>query len=93
MVKAEFPIGKTQWAKWGDKAREAFNHCMRVGFDSNVAVAEANAVQAKVRKAALEELTELGQEQDAPLPSPEETAPKKPAANHKPRTVKRKQGK
>lgn len=47
MVKALFPIGKTQWAKWGDDAREAYNKMRRLGFTHETAVAEANAVQAK----------------------------------------------
>ena len=73
-VKAEFPIGKTQWAKWGPKARHAFNHCMRLGFAFETAVAEGNAVQAKVRDEALTELVPLGQEQDAEgvMPTAEE---------------------
>lgn len=93
MVKAEFPIGKTQWAKWGDEAREAYNHMRRLGFTHETGMAEADAVQTKARKAALQELADLGQEQDAPLPEPEESAPKKPVIDLKPRTVKRKQGK
>jgi hypothetical protein len=76
MVKALFPIGKTQWAKWGPEAREAFNKCGRQGFKLATAVEEANAVQAKVRSAALDELAQLGQEQDALIaPQPEEPKP------------------
>lgn len=95
-VKAEFPIGKTQWSKWGSKAREAFNKCMRLGFKFDVAVGEANAVQAKVRSAALDELAQLGQEQEVEyiqLPKgaffpdadekPAEPAPKKPRTPRK----------
>jgi hypothetical protein len=63
MVKAEFPIGKTQWRKWGDEAREAYNRMRRLGSTHETAVAEGNAVQAKVRSAALQELADLGQEQ------------------------------
>jgi hypothetical protein len=83
-VKAEFPIGKTQWAKWGPEAREAFNECGRLGYKLADAVEEGNAVQAKVRAAALTELAQLGQEQDAlvaPQPvEPPKAAPKKPRA-------------
>lgn len=95
-VKAEFPIGKTQWAKWGLKAREAFNRSMRLGFTFETAVAEGNAVQAKVRSDALDELALLGQEQDAEGvtppgangmvvagPSPTASTPKKPRAPRK----------
>lgn len=48
-VKAQFPIGKTQWAKWGDEAREAYNKVRRLGFTHETGVAEANAVEAKAR--------------------------------------------
>lgn len=71
-VKALHPIGKTQWAKWGDKAREAYNRMRNLGFTHETGVAEADAVQAKEKSGllrALEEtiegLTLLGQEQDA----------------------------
>ena len=90
-VKAQFPIGKTQWIKWGPEAREAFNKCGRQGFKLATAVEEANAVQAKVRSAALDKLAQLGQEQDALVaPQPvevEAVAPvppvKKPAPQKK----------
>jgi hypothetical protein len=94
-VKALHPIGKTQWAKWGDEAREAYNHMRNLGFTHETGVAEADAVQAKVRRAALAELALLGQEQDAegvtpPAadevvagPSPTASAPKKPRAPRK----------
>jgi hypothetical protein len=59
-VKAEFPIGKTQWRQWGPEARTAFNKSMRLGFEFATAVAEGNAVQAKVR-AKPEEPTETVQ--------------------------------
>ena len=48
-VKALYPIGKTQWAKWGDEAREAYNRMRNLGFTHETGVAEANAVQAKVK--------------------------------------------
>lgn len=49
-IRPEHPIGKTQWAKWGDKARLAYNHCIRLGFTFETAVAEGTAVQAKLVK-------------------------------------------
>ena len=95
-VKALHPIGKTQWAKWGDEAREAYNHMRNLGFTHETGVAEADAVQANVRRAALAELALLGQEQDAegaapPVAhdevaasrSPTASAPKKPRAPRK----------
>jgi len=100
-IKPAHPIGKTQWAKWGPKAREAFNHCVRVGYTFETAVAEGNAVQAKVRSDALDELARLGQEMDAegvaPLPEVEPTetevtANPSPTASapKKPRTPRKK---
>jgi len=87
-IKAEFPIGKTQWAKWGPEARETFNKCCQLGYNLTTAANKANGVQAKVRSAALEELAQLGQEQEAPVqaetvkpaPTPKKTtAPKRKA--------------
>jgi hypothetical protein len=74
-VSAEFPIGKTQWAKWGSEARKTFNKCGRLGFRLTTAIEEANAVQAKVRAEALQELADLGQEAEmtTPVANPEET--------------------
>lgn len=69
MVRALFPIGKTQWAKWGDDAREAYNAARALGSSHEAGVAEANAVQAKqIEKA------------ETAKPAP---APKKPAAKRK----------
>lgn len=95
-IKPAHPIGKTQWSKWGDKARKVYNHCISVGFTFQTAVEEANAVQAKVRSAALDELAQLGQEMDAegvapPVaddevaasPSPTASTPKKPRTPRK----------
>lgn len=75
MVKALFPIGKTQWAKWGDDAREAYNKMRAQGFTHETGVAEANAVQEKARNAVAEASES---ETVAPVETP--AAPKKPAA-------------
>jgi len=48
-VKALFPIGKTQWAKWGDEARTAYNKMRSLGYSHETGVAEANAVEEKHR--------------------------------------------
>jgi hypothetical protein len=45
MVKALFPIGKTQWAKWSDDQRTTFNSLREQGKDFNTAVALANKTQ------------------------------------------------
>jgi hypothetical protein len=62
---AEYPIGKTQWAKWNDDARAAFNKMRALGFTFETAVAEANAVQVR----AVEEPT-------ASAPAPKPRAPR-----------------
>lgn len=41
MVKAEFPIGKTQWRKWSDAQRGAFNQLRKEGMPHDEAVKEA----------------------------------------------------
>lgn len=83
VVKAEFPIGKTQWAKWNNAAREAFNRTMRLGFEFSTAVAEANAVNSKGEPVSepapepeVQEKTEKTEEKAPP-------APKKPSAPKK----------
>ena len=43
-VKALFPIGKTQWAKWNDKQRTAFNEARAEGVSFPDAVAASNAM-------------------------------------------------
>lgn len=58
MVKALFPIGKTQWSKWGDEAREAYNHMRNLGYTHETGVAEANAVQAKRKKKSIFDVIE-----------------------------------
>lgn len=43
-VKALFPIGKTQWRKWNDDQREAFNTLMAQGRSLPDAVVLANSM-------------------------------------------------
>lgn len=45
MVKALFPIGKTQWAKWNDDQRIAFNEAREAGVPYNDAIQAANQTQ------------------------------------------------
>ena len=45
-VKALFPIGKTQWAKWSDDQRTAFNEARAAGVPYNDAILGANQTQA-----------------------------------------------
>lgn len=45
MVKALFPIGKTQWSKWSDDQRTAFNEARAAGLPYNDAFLSANQTQ------------------------------------------------
>jgi hypothetical protein len=49
-VKALFPIGKTQWSKWSDDQRTAFNEARAEGIEYADAVAGANQTQTKKKK-------------------------------------------
>ena len=49
-VKALFPIGKTQWSKWSDDQRTAFNEARAAGVEYADAVAGANETQTKKKK-------------------------------------------
>lgn len=49
-VKALFPIGKTQWAKWNDAQRTAFNEAREAGVPYNDAVTAANNTQVETKK-------------------------------------------
>jgi hypothetical protein len=47
MVENTFRVGKTQWSKWNDAGREAYNKMRRMGYASETGIAEANTVTAK----------------------------------------------
>ena len=47
MVKALFPIGKTQWAKWSDDQRTAFNEARAAGVPYMDAITSTNASKKK----------------------------------------------
>ena len=49
-VKALFPIGKTQWAKWNDAQRTAFNEAREAGVPYNDAITAANNTQVEAKK-------------------------------------------
>lgn len=49
-VKALFPIGKTQWAKWNNDQRTAFNEARAEGISFPDAVAAANQTQPAKKK-------------------------------------------
>ena len=46
-VKALFPIGKTQWSKWSDDQRTAFNEARAAGVPYMDAIASTNALKKK----------------------------------------------
>lgn len=45
MVQALFPIGKTQWSKWNDKQKTAFNEAREAGVPFADAVAASNTMK------------------------------------------------
>lgn len=47
MVKALFPIGKTQWSKWSDDQRTAFNEARAAGVPYMDAITSTNASKPK----------------------------------------------
>jgi class 3 adenylate cyclase len=49
-VKALFPIGKTQWSKWSDDQRTAFNEARAAGVPYGDAILGANETQTKKKK-------------------------------------------
>ena len=46
-VKAQFPIGKTQWSKWNDEQRTAFNEARAAGVPFADAVEASNDMKKK----------------------------------------------
>jgi hypothetical protein len=48
-VKALFPIGKTQWSKWSDDQRTAFNEARAAGLPYNDAFLSANQTQPEAK--------------------------------------------
>lgn len=58
-VKALFPIGKTQWRKWNDDQREAFNEARAANIPFGEAVAASNSMQVKPKKNILDVLGDV----------------------------------
>ena len=73
-IKAKFPIGKTQWSKWTDAQKTAFNELSAAGASLMEAVDAVNA--AKAVEAAPVEVVETV---DTPPPQ------KKPRTRGRPR--------
>lgn len=61
MVKALFPIGKTQWLKWSDDQRTAFNEARAAGVEYGDAVAGANETQTKKKKSVLDIIEDVAE--------------------------------
>jgi hypothetical protein len=79
-VKAQFPIGKTQWAKWSDVQRGVFNLLRDGGMPHDEAVKEASCtgwVEFKPEVAVPEEPVKV--EAVAPVAPVKKPAPKKKA--------------
>lgn len=58
-VKALFPIGKTQWRKWNNDQREAFNEARAAGIPFGEAVAASNSMPVKPKKNIVEALGDV----------------------------------
>jgi hypothetical protein len=50
MTENPYRVGKTQWAKWNEAGREAYNRVRSQGMLHVTGVAEADAVTAKTEK-------------------------------------------
>jgi hypothetical protein len=61
MVKALFPIGKTQWSKWDDEQRTAFNEARAAGVPYMDAIASTNALKKKKKKNVLDILEDVAE--------------------------------
>ena len=61
MVKALFPIGKTQWSKWSDDQRTAFNEARAAGVPYNDAVLGANQTQTKKKKSVFDIIEDVAE--------------------------------
>lgn len=59
MVKALFPIGKTQWLKWSDAQRTAFNEAREAGVPYNDAIQAANATETPKKKSIFDKIVDV----------------------------------
>ena len=58
-VKALFPIGKTQWSKWKDKQKIAFNEAREAGVPFADAVEAANSMKSGGLLGALKDVADV----------------------------------
>jgi hypothetical protein len=86
MVENTFKVGKTQWSKWTEVGRYAYNRVKKLGFTETTAIAEADAATAKDEETrrALKRLEDT---------TPEPKATPQPTPNPKPRVTTRQKGK
>jgi hypothetical protein len=61
MVKALFPIGKTQWLKWSDDQRTAFNEARAAGVPYNDAILGANQTHTTKKKSVLDIIEDVAE--------------------------------
>lgn len=61
MVNALYPIGKTQWAKWNDAQRTAFNEAREAGVPYSDAIQAANQTQATKKKNVFDVLEDVAE--------------------------------
>ncbi len=61
MVKALFPIGKTQWSKWSDDQRTAFNEARAAGVEYGDAVVGANQTQTAKKKSVFDIIEDVAE--------------------------------
>lgn len=60
-IKALFPIGKTQWSKWKDKQKIAFNEAREAGVPFADAVAAANSIKSGGLLGVLKDVAEVAE--------------------------------
>jgi hypothetical protein len=60
-IKALFPIGKTQWSKWKDKQKIAFNEAREAGVPFADAIAAANSIKSGGLLGVLKDVAEVAE--------------------------------
>ena len=60
-VEALFPVGKTQWRKWSNSQRTAFNEAREAGVSYADAVAAANQTQAGKKPSLLDVVEDVAE--------------------------------
>lgn len=92
-VKALFPVGKTQWRKWNDTQRTAFNEARAAGVPYADAVQGANQTQAAKKKNVLDVIEDVADVATTVASVATSVAPVVAVATTVARAVKPKKGK